>query len=247
LTSTLRRRLFSWGKIAEVLLFPSFCELCHAFLEKPGEKIICSPCSDKLEPSSSSYCLSCGRFFEGAGEPHLCGACLDSRPPFSKHRSCARYEGVVKDVILLFKYRGFEVLGQTLGDFMFLTLGKEEDLWSGLDAIIPVPLHPKKEKKRGFNQSRILAKRLAEQKKIALVDKQLIKLRNSPAQTSLEGRERAKNVKGAFQVRNSGELKGKTVLLVDDVYTTGSTLRECSLALKKAGVEEIRAVTIAQA
>jgi len=243
----LARRLSSWGKLGELLLFPSSCHICEALLEKPGEKVVCRDCLNGLNGTHSPFCLCCGRFFDGAGDPHLCVNCLESRPPFTRHRSGARYDGVVKDLILLYKYRGFEVLSGVLADFLIRSLGREEDLWSGVEAVVPVPLHPDKEKRRGFNQARLLAKRLGRQKNIPLMAGRLVKVRPTAAQTSLEAREREINLKGAFQVQKTAGLKGKVVLLVDDVYTTGSTIRECSRALRKAGIKEVRAVTVAQA
>jgi len=154
---------------------------------------------------------------------------------------------VVKDIILVYKYRGFEVLAGALGDFVIRNLGGEDDLWSGLEAIVPVPLHPAKERKRGFNQARLLAKRLSQRTNVPLVNRRLVKVRPTPAQTSLEARDREINLRGAFRVRKPAGLVGKVVLLVDDVYTTGSTLRECSRALRRAGVKEVRAVTLAHA
>lgn len=245
--SLLARRLSSWGKLGELLLFPSSCQICEALLEKRGEKIICRDCLEELKGTSSPFCLCCGRFFDGAGEPHFCAGCLGSRPPFTRHRSGARYEGVAKDIILLYKYRGFEVLSGVLAEFLIRSLGREEDLWSGVEAVVPVPLHPAKEKSRGFNQARLLAKRLARQKNIPLLEGRLVKVRQTEAQTSLDARARETNLKGAFRVKKSAGVKGKIVLLVDDVYTTGSTIRECSRALKKAGVKEVRAVTVARA
>jgi ComF family protein len=153
----------------------------------------------------------------------------------------------VKDLILLFKYRGFEVLGLDLGDFLCRSLAAEDDLWLGLDAVIPVPLHRKKLKTRGFNQAEVLAARIARARKIELLNRRLVKIRNTPPQTTLEGRERDQNVRGAYRLRRAGNLEGRTVLLVDDVYTTGSTIRECSRMLKQAGVTEVRAVTLARA
>lgn len=147
----------------------------------------------------------------------------------------------------MFKYRGFRVLGKDLAAFACQALGKEEALWWGLDSIIPVPLFPEKEKQRGFNQAAILTRELAKRKKIPLIEGQLIKVKNTSPQTSLEAADRHKNLKGAFAVIDFHEIKGKTVLLIDDVFTTGSTIQECSLALAEAGALEVRALTIAQA
>ncbi len=154
---------------------------------------------------------------------------------------------MLKEIILNFKYRGFEILGRELGDFVLRSLGEEELFWAGLDAIVPVPLHRAKQRSRGFNQARSLAARLSGRIHVPLVAGRLVKTRPTVAQTSLEARGRAANLKGVFRVRKPDHLAGKTVLLVDDVWTTGSTIRECSRALRLAGVKEIRAVTVAQA
>jgi ComF family protein len=139
------------------------------------------------------------------------------------------------------------VLGKALAAFALQTLGREESLWWGVDSVIPVPLFPGKQKKRGFNQATEIARELAKQKNIELVEGGLVKVRRTPPQTSLEASERHKNLKGAYAVVHDQGIKGKTVLLVDDVYTTGSTIQECSVALMKAGALEVRALTIAQA
>lgn len=139
------------------------------------------------------------------------------------------------------------MLGSHLAEFVYKGLGREEKLWWETDFIIPVPLHPEKEKKRGFNQAGLLARELATRTQIKLVEDQLVKVRRTLAQTSLEAKGREKNLKGAFEVRNKEKIKDKIVLLVDDVFTTGSTLQACSLALRKAGALEVRALTVAQA
>jgi ComF family protein len=113
--------------------------------------------------------------------------------------------------------------------------------------MVPVPLHPKRKKERGFNQAQIIAKELARIKGIELGDGMLVKIKNVPPQTSLRIEERVENVSGAFDVVEGEKIRGKGVLLVDDVYTTGSTIRECSSVLKNAGVKEVKALTVAQA
>jgi competence protein ComFC len=243
----LRKNIVSYLKLAEIIFFPSVCELCSRLLELPGERIVCHSCFQRLKPRRNSLCLCCGKFFDDSGEPHFCRQCLMQRPVFSVHRSCGPYSGILKDIIILFKYRGYSVLGKELATFVLKTLGREESLWWGLESIIPVPLSPQKEKQRGFNQASLLAKELATQKKIELVLDQLIKVKTTPSQTSLEAADRRKNLKGAFKIAHDRGIDGKTVLLVDDVYTTGSTLQECSLELMKAGALEVRALTIARA
>jgi len=247
LISSFPRIIFSSAKLAELVFFPSFCKLCSSLLEVPGERIVCFSCLEKVRPLRSSYCLCCGRFFEGEGRPHFCQNCLEKKPAFSCHRSCARYTGKLKDLILLFKYGHYKVLGKDLARFAYSALEKEEGLWWGVEAIVPIPLHPKREKKRGFNQARILARELASLKSIELLEGQLVKVKNVPPQTSLEREEREKNVRGAYEVAKRKRIKGKILLLIDDVYTTGSTLRECSAVLREAGAKEVRALTLAQA
>ena len=236
-----------WAKLVELVFFPSFCRLCGGLLDQPGERVVCADCWEKARPRQSSTCPACGRFYEGAGESHFCRRCLDRRPPFSVHRSCGKYEGTLKDLVLLFKYRRASVLGKGLAGFAFQAVGGDERLWQGIDALAPVPLHPQRKRERGFNQARVFAKELAKLKGLKLVDGALIKVRNVPPQTSLEAGDRAENVRGAYLVRREDRIRGKVILLADDVYTTGSTLKECSRTLLDAGAKEVRAITIAQA
>jgi competence protein ComFC len=233
-------------RAAELLVWPSSCRLCGRLLERPGERVVCAACLDTLEPRRTSYCVRCGRFFDGRAAPHLCRDCLASRPLYSRHRSGAPYQGNLRQVIILMKYEGFRVLGRDLAAFALRALGDQWPLWAGLDAIVPVPLHGKKLKRRGFNQAEIVARAIGRVKGIPVRRGVLVRVRNTPAQTSLEGRDRRRNLAGAFAVRRPGWVRGKTLLLVDDVYTTGSTIRECCRALRRAGAEEVRAMTLAR-
>jgi competence protein ComFC len=165
--------------------------------------------------------------------------------PFTVHAD--HTGGKLKDIIILYKYKGYRVLGKALASFVHRTLGEDDSLWWHIDALVPVPLHPKKEAKRGFNQAKILALELSKLKNVPLMEKRLIKVRNTHAQTSLREIDRLGNLKGAFDVTHPEEIEGKVLLLVDDVFTTGATLQECTVALKKAGAQEIRALTLAQA
>lgn len=112
---------------------------------------------------------------------------------------------------------------------------------------MPVPLHKQRYKERGFNQAALVAKELAKLKGIEFEKRALVKIKNTLPQTNLMAGPRASNVKGAFSIKHKEKIEGKTVMLVDDVYTTGSTLKECSLTLLAGGVKEVKAVTVAQA
>lgn len=120
-------------------------------------------------------------------------------------------------------------------------------MWWGVDGIMAVPLHPKRQKQRGFNQAQDIARELAKIKGIEIIENQLVKKINVLPQTSLSSSGRRSNVKGAYAILEPERIKGKVILLVDDVYTTGATLKECSSVLLQAGAEEIRALTVAQA
>ena len=231
----------------EIIFFPSFCRLCSVLLESPNERQVCNSCWKSVKPARTSFCISCGRFFEGDFDPHFCDACLHEKPPYSRHRSCGRYMGKLKEVILLCKFHNLPVLAEGLARFALDAVAHEDALWWGLDSIVPVPLHPNRERERGYNHARIIAKYLAAFKNVQLLDKHLVKVKNVPPQMSLAMEDRLKSVRGAFAVNRQEEVKDKVLLLLDDVFTTGSTVGECSRSLIKAGAQEVRAITIAQA
>lgn len=241
-----RRFLDETLKLAELLFFPSLCRVCGELLDRPGERVVCRSCLNNLTPRRTGFCVCCGDFFDGIAEPHLCLECVTSRPPYALHRSCAVYEGILREMILLLKYRGYRVLGRDLALFALEAVGQDEDLWWDLDAIIPVPLHPKRKRERGFNQAEVIARELGRAKGLPVLPRALRRVRNIPAQTSLEADARKRNVSGAFAVRRPAALKGLAVLLVDDVYTTGSTVKECCRTLRRAGVRFVRVLTLAR-
>lgn len=138
-------------------------------------------------------------------------------------------------------------MGKLLARLVYQGLKKDDRLWWGIEVLIPVPLHPARKKARGFNQSRVLARELGKIVDIDIIEGVLVKSVNVPPQTTLTARERKKNIKGAFKVRDKAKIKDKTILLVDDVFTTGATIQECSTVLINAGGKEVRGITVAQA
>lgn len=247
LSRRLARAAAGVGATLELTLFPSRCKVCRGWLETPGAKVVCGACLSALAPEPAPFCPCCGAFFDGAGEPHYCGACLETPPPFSRHRSLGRYRGALKEIVLLFKFRGYAVLGRALAEATCAALGREDGLWWGEPLLIPVPLHPRRERERGYNQCSLLALELAKRSGLEAADGILVRARNAPPQSTLEAAARARNIRGAFAVRRPARIRGRTVLLVDDVYTTGSTLKECAATLLKAGAAEVRGITLARA
>ncbi len=230
----------------ELILFPSFCRLCHRLLDQPGERVICHQCWHQINQPSSPYCQICGRFMERRQGADICTDCQQTKWSFSLHRSCFRYEGLIKEIILLYKYGRFRILGRDLANLILLFL-VDNSIWDGLEVVVPVPLQARRQKERGFNQAEVIARYIGKTKGLPIASRAIIKIKDTPPQASLEAKLRRENVKGAYKIGQKDKIRNKIVLLVDDVFTTGSTIEECSRILKEAGAREIRAITVAQA
>ncbi len=247
MTGSSRTRLALGIKLFELAIFPSRCKTCGALLDHPAERVLCRACLGEIVPARLPFCPRCGRFYDGVDEPHLCLDCLTAPPAFTLQRSAAKYMGRLKDALLLLKYRKFRPLGRDLARFALEAARKDDRLWEGVDLIVPVPLHPARARERGFNQAAVLAREMGGLRGIPVETKALKKVRNAPPQTTLEKAGRRTSVRGAFRAVRPERIRGRTVLLVDDVYTTGSTLRECAAVLAAAGARDVRAITVAQA
>jgi ComF family protein len=201
-----------------------------------------------VEVHYGPVCQVCGRFLFYKNQASIsCLECQTKKPSLARHRSLGPYSGKLKEIIILFKYKGYEVLSQHLAALLYQNFGSGNGLFSEIDFILPVPLYPRKEKARGFNQAELLARQLSKLSGLPMLNRTLVKIKNTPAQVSLEAKERELNLRGAFAVRKPGKIRGRKLLVVDDVYTTGTTLGECASVLQKAGAEEIRALTLARA
>ena len=164
---------------------------------------------------------------------------------FTRAAAACRYEGLARDLILQFKYGRRIVLGRTLAELM-TRRARRLGLADTADLVMAVPLHEKRLGERGFNQAGILAQRIAAAIGCPYAEDILIRCTETRAQTDLDRHARAANVKGAFEVRDRIRVAGATVLLVDDVMTTGSTLSECAAALRRAGAGEVNVLVAAR-
>ena len=215
------------------LAFPINCYGCG----REGA-VICPVCVDGLERLAQPYCRICAE----PGTSGVCRWCLQHPRGFDSLRSPYRFQGAVREAIHAFKYRGVRAAAETLSRLMADYLARNA---VAANAVVPVPLHRSRLRSRGYNQSALLARGVAENRGIPLWEDLLARTGNPRPQVEAQtGDERRANVVGSFAC--TGEANGLVVLLVDDVATTASTLSECAVALKDAGASRVYALTLAR-
>jgi competence protein ComFC len=226
------------------LFYPSNCVGCG----HPQElgTLLCRDCLATSPRIRAPFCRCCSRPFEGLipGE-FACPNCEDRTPAFDCVVSARLARGILRDLIHRFKYgRQFylrRVLAQTLVEGM-----QDARIQSNpVDGLVPVPLHPTRLRERGFNQAEALAETLAKQAQLPMM-RFLERRRYTDTQTRFDRVERMQNLRKAFAMRKNTKVRGKHLLLLDDVMTTGSTLHECALVLREAGAASVRAITVAR-
>ncbi len=241
---TMKDKLKNVATASMDLLFPPSCPYCK---EITGDinRLLCMECFSQLKFIKTPYCSCCGRVFYSGSDNHLCGDCLKSSWNFDKARSIFSYEDIIANLIHGLKYSG-DMTG--LNTFQHLNMQSpiSDDL-SSPDFIVPVPLHIKRLRMRGFNQALLLAKKLFPKEKEKIKYDILLRKTDTSTQTGLSGKQRRKNLKNTFSVKSSSEIIGKNILILDDVFTTGSTVNECAKALKKAGCKRVEVLTICRA
>jgi ComF family protein len=216
---------------------------------------LCQRCAGQFGEVRSPLCVQCGEpFVSPHGPDHLCGQCLEQPFHFQKARAAGLYQGALRAVIHHLKYQYRDNLAQPLGRLLWQTLRTHWEP-AALDRIVPVPLHPRRLRQRGFNQAYALIRQwpgLARQSGLAVgpdwIDPAVLRRHKiTQPQTGLSKKERAANLRQAFQVTAPDRIQGQRILLVDDVFTTGATADACAQALLKAGAAEISVLTLARA
>lgn len=201
---------------------------------------LCPRCADSERLiDRTTMCLRCGRPRETVGD--FCQRCAIWSGSIDAARSAYQFDGAIRTMIHLLKYEGERARADWCGDVVARTV---EDAHWPIDLIVPVPLHRSKERSRGYNQSWLISRRVAQQLRLDVNDV-LVRTRQTQSQVDLDAEKRRENVRGAFVARR--QLGGVRVLLVDDVITTGSTLVECASACRQAGAMVVFAVSVATA
>ncbi len=244
-TSILRDVLATLFRAASDLAFPPSCGFCGEPLQEP-DRFICPHCISSVRRIEPPFCDRCGRQFGGiqANEQAICGSCLAKNPPYGKARYAVRYEGDFRNALIAFKYNGVLHLGNALGRFLIEAF-QLHYADTAYDDIVPIPLHPKRLCSRGHNQVVILGEKLSRATGIHLARTVLEKKVNRPPQVGLTRNERVVNVRGSFKVARPDTFKGRKLLLVDDVATTGATVTEAAKTLMRSGASHVDALVLA--
>jgi ComF family protein len=225
---------------------PPQCPCCERFSEE-GKQGFCSNCLSQIRWIEPPFCSICGiPFISREVETHPCGACVTHRKYFTIARALGAFEGSLQEAIHRWKYEGKTYLTPFFASWMAEGLNRYWEPGS-LDLLIPVPLHTRRLRERGFNQALLLAKDLSRRTGIPYRKTILQKKKSTIPQVNLSRAEREKGLRGTFHVIGKEELSGLSVLLIDDVYTTGATVNECSKVLLKGGAERVDVLTLAHA
>ena len=242
-------------------LFPSDCRLCGAPLENISRLPVCRSCLTAMKPISGETCEICGdtlgvSSFNTASENEAilsqtvnqCAACQEQKPHFAKATAYGPYDDGLRDLVHLLKYDRVDTAAGKLGTMLSEAIAKL-NLETEPFLVIPVPLHASKRHERGFNQAEMIARkalRCAHFNNLELGAGILERTRPTPSQIGLTRPQRAENMRGAFRVTHLSRVRGRDILLVDDVLTTGTTASECSRVLLKAGARKVLVATVAR-
>jgi ComF family protein len=228
-------------------IFPASCSYCRSPLGDSRIPHFCKACWSDFATLQGPVCPSCGRPF---GSPasltdspeHECLSCRKDPPHYDQALAAGIFEGPLREAIHVYKYRPLRSLGKHLS----LWMAEQVRMTVPLDLAMPVPLHKKRLRHRGFNQALLLAHGISERFAIPLSYDNLVRTRYTRPQVELSGRERAENVRGAFNLIRPQEIIDTRILLIDDVFTTGATMNECAKVLNDAGAASVTVLTLAR-
>ena len=238
MTARLLRRLLH-------TVFPMHCRTCDHALDDDPVPFFCQRCWNDITPIRSPCCHRCAHPFpspQTLRPGYLCGACRKHPPAYDQAWTPYAYQSPLKEAIGLLKYRGKTQLAPALARLIARTTPAP----TNVDVVIAVPLHPDRLREREFNQALLLAYHLGKQWNLPVLTDVLRRTKPTPPQTSLKRRERLKNLRKCFAVAMPSAIEGKTALVVDDVFTTGTTVNECAKTLRKAGAQAVYVQTLAR-
>ncbi len=233
------------------LVFPSniYCICCENMIDDTRPYSLCDACVRNLHWANEKTCNKCGKVLGENYRRTICNDCIETEHFFVQGFTCAEYGMYEKLIIRDYKYHSKPYFGDKLAEIMYDRLAVEN---LSIDLIIPIPMHKKKERKRGYNQAALLAKGISKRFDVPFDQKLIIRSRVTKPMNKMNPQERRENVKDAFtltsekgKIGKDKTIEGKTILLVDDIFTTGSTLDECSKLLLDNGAWRIYTICFA--
>jgi competence protein ComFC len=227
------------------LLYPRRCGGCGAEAPSASHNL-CWECRADIMPVHPPYCAHCGDPVAGRiDHEYICHFCSTTAPAFDLARSAAHYSGPLAELLKALKYHRATWLAPDLAELLD-PLARQHVGLGHIDAVTFVPLHRRRQRRREFNQSALIARELARRLGKRYMSGILVRHRETESQTRLTASERMINVRGSFKCRNSSWIEGRRLLLVDDVMTTGATVSECAKTLKESGAGAVYVVTVAR-
>ena len=232
------------ARAALTLLYPPHCAMCEA--DTAVGVHLCAKCTRDVDPVLEPRCQRCSQPFSGAiTGTFTCSNCDDRKLHFDCAVAPYLSRKVVREFIHRFKYNKHYYLRHQLAEWMEHGLHDDRITRQQIDGFVPVPLHPTRQREREFNQADVLAGLLSKRTGTPL-QRSLERTRYTTTQTALDRDARMENLRGAFRVRHTADVTGRHLVLIDDVFTTGSTVDECSRVLREAGAASVRVLTVAR-
>lgn len=239
--------------------FPADCRICNSPLIEVSRLPVCKTCLLSLRPLQRSFCFVCGEALHTptgvdswtTDEERRCLLCHRAEPPFERAVAYDSYEAGLRDLIHVLKFQQVRAAAAVLGRMQAETIANlEQTMPGGTIAVVPVPLHKRKQAQRGFNQAEMIAsavlKRLPLPKRFELCTGILTRRRETGSQIGLTRHQRRENLRGAFAISDPTRILNRDILLVDDVFTTGTTASECARVLRRAGARRVWVATVAR-
>lgn len=229
------------------LLFPTdiYCISCGNLINRGKKYSLCDECITNIKWANENTCERCGVILQNS-ELKICPVCMEEQHRFERAYTCMVYDDLAKEMIKKYKFHGKAYMAKSLAEIM---IDKFSTMSCAVDLVMPVPIHPKKKKERGYNQAGLVAEEFAKRLDIRYTEDILLRKNYKGAMNKMGADKRRENIMGSYSITESEEklkmIKDSSILLIDDVYTTGSTVNECARLLLSGGAESVNVLTLA--